>query len=423
MEKPISLEWTFKIKDHLISKEDGEEKFYISGFASISDKIDRNEPLKIITDQAIRDALKDLDINNILFYEHDRTQGIGKIVDKEYTPGVGIWIKAYISSTAEKIRKLVQEGILTGLSIGANILDCAEKIIESGETVLEILKMELIEVSLVYLPASLDTRVLEYEIIKSLKGGEIMDNQELNQEAKEEEKVSKEIKTEETKTEEVKTEETKVEETKTEAEVTKSEEKYPNPEDEEKKKKEEEDKKAEEEKKKKEKECYEDEEKKKKEKEYEEKKKKDYYGGLAEKLKDALKAKDEKELREAIDKIINDLDTYYKEYSEKHDKTEKKEEQPSNVEMVLRGNTEELQKALALLGEVSKKVEEINSKPLLTEDKVKEIVKDMIREIPDPTELRKGLDYIKEKEKEEKKEEKKSPSEKIKEGLQERFSQ
>lgn len=126
---------------------DSKEGVYIEGFASTTVK-DRDG--EIIPTGSIKytDFLK----NPILLYQHKHDEPIGKIEEIEQKEN-GLWIKAFVSSTAEKAITLIKEGILKTFSIGFRVLDY-----DYNEAIdAWILKEnDLYEVSVVSIPANQD---------------------------------------------------------------------------------------------------------------------------------------------------------------------------------------------------------------------------------------------------------------------------
>jgi len=155
----------------------GRERFFLEGYAATSD-LDRQD--EIITISALKQGAKDLLANHAVFYEHKSDEHpIGKIVKTEVIEGEEgqsdkLYIKVYISETAETIRTLIKEGILDKFSIGGKVLKAETEFDEgSQKEVLKIYSMELYEVSVVGLPANVKAEAIGYEIHKSFKEGKI----------------------------------------------------------------------------------------------------------------------------------------------------------------------------------------------------------------------------------------------------------
>jgi len=159
----LACEIPIAIKCHYVEKaEEGKEKLWmVEGYASM-EGADRNDPVIIISREAMKNSEDDLKENSTVFLEHQRSERIGKVLDSK-VDRKGLWVKILISKTAKDVWKLIQEGVLNALSIGARILESIKKIDrEMGELVEVVTKMEILEVSLVGLPAHPDTKIINW---------------------------------------------------------------------------------------------------------------------------------------------------------------------------------------------------------------------------------------------------------------------
>ena len=187
---PVDLDLELDLKEVYKSKDEkGDEKWYIEGYASMYGQ-DRNRPRYEVTEEALKKSKNDLLKNTTVFLEHDRTQPIGKTVETEIDKK-GLWVKIMISQTAGNVWKMIEEGVLNSLSIGARILKVVEEILEkTKEVIYKILRMEILECSVVGISAHAQTKVISHYIKKALeKGGETEMNQEEIKKAEEEAKV------------------------------------------------------------------------------------------------------------------------------------------------------------------------------------------------------------------------------------------
>lgn len=204
------MDKNFAFNFPVILKSDSKGEFYLEGYAATT-SLDRQD--EVILKTALEKALEDIKENKTVFYEHKSTEyPVGKIVDAKIIDEEGmskLYIKVYISKTAETVRTLIEEGILNKFSIGGKVLKY-KKADMGGKEITEIQDMELYEVSVVGLPANVKAETIGFEIKKSL---------ELNLEKKEEVKVEK---VEEKKEPEVIVTEVKVEEKVEEKPVEKS---------------------------------------------------------------------------------------------------------------------------------------------------------------------------------------------------------
>jgi len=161
-----------------IKSEKSAKDFYIIGYAS-TPTIDRQD--EIITAQALKAAEGDLlkPQNSTLFLNHNYDKPIGKITEVKYTDA-GLLIKVLISETEPKIRKQIEEGLWTSFSIGGIIKEI-EQIHdkELDKDIVKITSIELVEVSLVGVPANPEANLISV-LSKSLTDVKI-DRKELTE--------------------------------------------------------------------------------------------------------------------------------------------------------------------------------------------------------------------------------------------------
>ncbi|UCD57335.1 MAG: HK97 family phage prohead protease [Candidatus Hydrogenedentota bacterium] len=149
---------TFRFHMKLVESEGAHHQ--IEGYASTKD-LDRTG--EIVEPGAFVDSLKDFMANPVVTYMHDWNNPIGKVVDVRIDE-VGLFIRAEISQTAQKIWKLIEEGILRAFSIGYEVVE--EKVIDG---VNHILKLRLYEVAVVSIPAN---RRALFSVSKALEKGD-----------------------------------------------------------------------------------------------------------------------------------------------------------------------------------------------------------------------------------------------------------
>lgn len=140
----------------------------IEGYASTRD-LDRTG--EVVEPGAFADSLKDFMTNPVLTYMHDWSNPIGKVTDVRIDE-VGLFIRAEISETAQKVWKLIEEGILRAFSIGYEVLQ--EKVIDG---VNHILKLRLYEVAVVSIPAN---RRALFSVSKALETGDDLVNESVD---------------------------------------------------------------------------------------------------------------------------------------------------------------------------------------------------------------------------------------------------
>jgi HK97 family phage prohead protease len=164
MDKSYDFKFNFPIQ----LKADNSGQFYLEGYACTTD-LDRQD--EVILRTALEKALEDVKQNRTVFYEHKSTEyPIGKIVDTKIVDegdSSKLYVKVYISKTAEIVRTLIEEGILNKFSIGGKVLKY-KKASMGGKEITEIQDMELYEVSVVGLPANVKAEAIGYEVKKSL---------------------------------------------------------------------------------------------------------------------------------------------------------------------------------------------------------------------------------------------------------------
>lgn len=181
MKNQYKLQASFKYVTSVKSEEQKND-FFVVGYASVPVK-DRHDEL--ITEDALKKAADGLlkPANNTLFLNHNYDRPIGKIIESKYTKG-GLLIKAIVTETEPKIRQQIKEGLWTSLSIGG-IIHAFEEIPDekTGEKNLHITDIEIVEVSLVGVPANAEANLIEV-VAKSL-------DKNLKKSKKEEENVKK----------------------------------------------------------------------------------------------------------------------------------------------------------------------------------------------------------------------------------------
>jgi len=160
----VRFDFDFGFKKKSIDVE--AKEFRIIGYAS-TPTLDRTD--EIITEEALKKAAGDLlkKANRVLYLNHNYNRPIGSIVDSKYSAG-GLMIEAVISETEPIIRKQIEEGLWTAFSIGGIVRKTEVVKDEKKETeILKITEIELVECSLVGVPANPDALLVDV-ITKSL---------------------------------------------------------------------------------------------------------------------------------------------------------------------------------------------------------------------------------------------------------------
>lgn len=137
------------------------DSLYISGYASMSVP-DRQGDLVPTTvwQKGMDNYLK----NPIILAYHDHSDPCGRMVEHRIDEK-GLWIKARISAASE-IFNLVKDGVLTAFSVGFRVRDAEYN---SNAELFVIKELELIEISIVSVPANQDTL---FSLSKSFKDEE-----------------------------------------------------------------------------------------------------------------------------------------------------------------------------------------------------------------------------------------------------------
>jgi HK97 family phage prohead protease len=148
---------TFQFHMKLVESDGGRRA--IEGYASTRD-LDRTG--EIVEPGAFAESLTEFMANPVLTYMHDWSNPIGKVTGARIDE-VGLFIRANISETAEKVWKLIREGILRAFSIGYEVVE--EKVIGG---VNHILRLRLYEVAVVSIPAN---RRALFSVSKGLEVG------------------------------------------------------------------------------------------------------------------------------------------------------------------------------------------------------------------------------------------------------------
>jgi len=151
--------------------EDEEGRWIVEGFATTAD-VDSEG--RLITEEALEKAQKDLLTYSTILHNHNRDEEIGKVLDVRYIPDEqALWIKAMISKTRPDIWTKVKEGVLSKFSIRGTARQAEKRFDKNLKKEITIIDdIELKEVSLVSVPAQPEARTLAYYIERSLKGGE-----------------------------------------------------------------------------------------------------------------------------------------------------------------------------------------------------------------------------------------------------------
>lgn len=122
----------------------------IAGYASTTD-VDRHGD--VIPASVWQKGLENYIKNPVILAFHDHSQPVGRMVEHKVDER-GLWIKARISSAAERVYQLVKDEVLTAFSVGFRIKDAEYN---SSAEVFLVKDLELHEISVVSVPANQNT--------------------------------------------------------------------------------------------------------------------------------------------------------------------------------------------------------------------------------------------------------------------------
>lgn len=165
------LEDNFCLNINAKSVKQNDDRRVIRGLASTSHK-DRVED--VIIPSALRKAQDHLmqPGASTVFFNHDRNRPIGKVLKSKFTKGKGLVVEIEFSkaSDVDDIWTKVKEGILTSLSIGGRFKRVRIERDSDGKVIaFKVLEIELMEVSVVGIPANPNARITDVSG-KSLEG-------------------------------------------------------------------------------------------------------------------------------------------------------------------------------------------------------------------------------------------------------------
>lgn len=180
--------------------EEAEGNWIVEGFAATTDFDLQGD---VITGEAIAASAKDLIENSTVLLNHDTNEAIGKVIASEARER-GLYLKVLVSKTVPEVWQKIKEGVLSKFSIRGRILEARKQWLAKLQKFARmIFKMQLLEVSLVSVPANPKARAMSWYVEKALAdfeaaggrieedgtGGSPMTHDEKGKEAKEEEIV------------------------------------------------------------------------------------------------------------------------------------------------------------------------------------------------------------------------------------------
>lgn len=158
------ISFTFPLD--VIKQVDEEGEFHVVGYAATTDFDLQGD---IITEEALRDSSLDLIKNSTVLLNHDLKQPIGKVTKVQFDMH-GLLIDVLISKTEPEIIQKIKEGVLNKFSIRGQVLERERKFMpELNRMANVIMRMALVEVSLVSVPANPEARAIGWYVTKALQ--------------------------------------------------------------------------------------------------------------------------------------------------------------------------------------------------------------------------------------------------------------
>lgn len=145
----------------------------VEGYASTSSLGSDNV---VIAHSALKLAADHLLQRSTVLLNHDPGQAIGKVVRSEFRESIddegnsGIWVQIHLSKTRKDIYELIEDGTLNKFSIRGNIKDeSVEFDATVGAEVVTVRDLELVEVSIVSVPADAKATITNFAVARSLQ--------------------------------------------------------------------------------------------------------------------------------------------------------------------------------------------------------------------------------------------------------------
>ncbi len=158
---PVNFEYAIDI----VKAYEEEGKWVVEGYAATTD-FDMQQD--IITEEAIRASARDLIENSTVLHNHNPDEAIGKVLESRARKG-GLFLKILVSKTVADIWQKIKEGVLNKFSVRGKVLDARKQWVpELKRFARLILKMRLVEVSLVAVPANPKARAIRWYVEKAL---------------------------------------------------------------------------------------------------------------------------------------------------------------------------------------------------------------------------------------------------------------
>jgi HK97 family phage prohead protease len=169
---PVNFECPVEITK---AYEDEEGLWVVEGYAATTD-FDLQDD--IISEEAIKASARDLIENSTVLHNHNTDDAIGRVLASRARKD-GLFLKIMVSKTAPEIWQQIREGVLNKFSVRGKVLEARKQWISDEKRYARvIMKMRLLEVSLVAVPANPKARAIRWYVEKALDefekaGGEV----------------------------------------------------------------------------------------------------------------------------------------------------------------------------------------------------------------------------------------------------------
>ena len=162
----MKLSIPFDYAADIFKADESDGTWIVEGFVAVSEIIDRQDD--ILTMDAIQASSKDL-VGMTMLLNHDASRPIGRILQSA-TRGQGLYVKAQISKTEPDVWAKVNDGTLSKFSIRGRIIEAYVKFVEDLHREVNFIeKMELVEASLVSVPANPKAEVVRFYVEKAFR--------------------------------------------------------------------------------------------------------------------------------------------------------------------------------------------------------------------------------------------------------------
>ena len=157
---------SFSFPAEILKQVEQNGEFHVVGYAATTDFDLQGD---IITEEALQNASLDLLKNSTVLLNHDLARPIGKVTKVDFDRH-GLLIDALISQTEPDIIQKIKESVLNKFSIRGQVLERERRFMpEHNQLVNVILRIALVEVSLVSVPANPEARAIGWYVAKALE--------------------------------------------------------------------------------------------------------------------------------------------------------------------------------------------------------------------------------------------------------------